>query len=92
VLAAPNDFDRTAITIVADTVGNSAVNLELQGDAIARVAAHTAGHAGEFMAIAINGTVVAVPMIQGPLMDGTLQVTGAGGDDDLAGRFAGCVS
>ena len=92
VLAAPNDFDRAAITIVADTMGDSAVNLELQGDAIVRVAAHTAGHPGEFIAIALNGTVVAVPMIQGPLPDGTLQITGAGGDNDLAGRFAGCVS
>jgi preprotein translocase subunit SecD len=92
VLAAPNDFDRLKIAIVADTMGNSAVNLELKGDAIARVAAHTVGHTGEFMAIAVNGTVVAVPMIQGPLLDGALQVTGAQDGNDLAQRFAGCVS
>ncbi len=72
-------------------MGSPAVNLTLQGDAIARVAAHTAGHTGEFLAIAINGTVVSVPMIQGPLLDGQLQVTGGNENDDLAERFAGCV-
>lgn len=91
VLAGPTDFDRTTIAIVTDDLGNPAVNMTLRGDAIARVAAHTAGHPGEFMAIAINGTVVSVPMIQGPLLDGQLQITAAAGDNDLAQRFAGCV-
>jgi preprotein translocase subunit SecD len=91
VLAGPNDFDRTTIAIVTDDLGNPAVNMALQGDAIARVAAHTAGHTGEFMAVAINGTVVSVPIIQGPLLDGTLQITGAGANDDLGQRFEGCV-
>ena len=91
VIAGPNDFDRTTVAIVTDDLGNPAVNLALKGDAIARVAAHTAGHPGEFMAVAVNGTVVAVPMIQGSLPDGQLQITGAGADEDLAERFAGCV-
>ena len=92
VLAAPNDFDRTATEfVVIDGAGTTGVNLTLQGDATARVAAHTAGHTGEFMAIALNGTVVAVPMIQGPLLDGTIQITGAGGADGIAQRFAGCL-
>ena len=92
VLAGPDDFDRAAIEIAPDSNSQPALNLELKGDAIARVGAHTAGHPGEFMAIAINGTVVGIPMIQGPILDGKLQITGAGqGDNDLAQQFAGCV-
>lgn len=92
VLAGPDDFDRTAIEIVPGANDDAAVNLELRGDAIALVGAHTAGHPGEFMAIAINGTVVAIPVIQGPIPDGKLQITGGGaGDVDLAQQFAGCL-
>jgi preprotein translocase subunit SecD len=91
VLAGPTDFDRTTIAVVNDDLGNPALNMTLRGDAIARVAAHTTNHPGEFMAVAINGTVVSVPMIQGPLLDGQLQITGASGDNDIAQRFAGCV-
>ena len=92
ILAGPDDFDRAAIEIAPDSNNQPALNLELKGDAIARVGAHTAGHSGEFMPIAINGTVVAIPMIQGPIPDGKLQVTAGGaGDIDLAQQFAGCV-
>jgi preprotein translocase subunit SecD len=92
ILAGPDDFDRAAIEIAPDSNNQPALNLELRGDAIARVGAHTAGHPGEFMAIAINGTVVAIPMIQGQIPDGKLQITGAGqGDRDLVQQFAGCV-
>jgi hypothetical protein len=72
VLAAPGDFDHTAIEIVPDANNELALNLELRGDAI-------------------NGTVVAIPMIQGPIPDGKLQITGGQGDTDLAKEFAGCV-
>jgi hypothetical protein len=92
VLAAPGDFDRTATEIVPDANNQLILNLELRGDAIARVGAHTAGHLGEFLAIAINGTVVTIPMIQSPIADGKLQITGGGeGDVDLGQQFAGCV-
>ncbi len=92
VLVGPDDFDRTTIAIVDDDSGNPAVSFELRGDAIARVAAHTAGHVGEPMAIAINGDVVAVPFIQSPLLDGKIQISsGIQDGDDLAAKFAGCV-
>jgi hypothetical protein len=91
VLAGPDDFDRTGIEIAPDANDELALNLELRGDAIARVGAHTAGHLGEFMAIAINSTVVAIPMIQGQILDGKLQITGGQGGTDLVQQFAGCV-
>ena len=92
ILAGPDDFDRSATTIQADVNGNAAVDLTLRGDAIARVAAHTAGHIGEPMAIAINGTVAAVPFIQSQLPDGRIQISsGALDGGDLGEQFAGCV-
>ena len=92
VLAGPDDFDRAAMEIAPDSNNQPALDLELRGDAIARLEAHTAGHSGEFMAIAINGTVVAIPMILSPIPDGQLQITSGGtGDIDLAQEFAGCV-
>jgi len=92
VIAGPDDFDPTGTSIIADVNGGAAVNLELQGPAIARVAAHTAGHIGEFMAIAINGTVISVPMIESTLPDGKMQITSGGlPGADFAEQFAGCV-
>jgi hypothetical protein len=90
LLARPADFDRGATSIRADTTGETAVELTLRGAAIAGLGGHTAGHIGESMAIAINGTVVAVPVIQGQIPDGKLQITGALGGEDLGQRFAGC--
>ena len=92
VLAGPDDFDPTATAIVADAIGKPAVNVELRGDAIARVRAYTTDHVGEYMAIAINGVVVAVPVIQAPIPDGSIQITaGIDEGDELASRFAGCA-
>jgi hypothetical protein len=92
VLASPGDFDPAGTGITADVNGGAAVNLELQGPAIARMAAHTADHTGESMAIAINGRVISVPMIGETLPDGKIQIaTGGVGDTDLVERFAGCV-
>ena len=93
ILAGPADFDQDAVRILADVNGESTiVDLKLRGDAIARVAAHTAGHTGEFLAIAINGTVVNVPMIQGQIPDGQLRITsGVLGEEDFGEQLAGCV-
>lgn len=92
VLAGPGDFDPNGTAIVADVEGKAAVDLLLRGNAIARVGAHTTGHIGEFMAIAVNGTVVVVPSIQSPLVDGRIQISsGALAEPDLAEAFASCV-
>jgi len=92
VLAGPDDFDQGAVRILSDVNGQSTVDLQLRGDAIARFAAHTAGHTGEFLAIGVNGKVVAVPTIRGQIPDGRLQIaSGLLGTDDVAESFAGCV-
>jgi hypothetical protein len=92
VLAGPGDFDPNGTAILADTAGSATVNIQLRGDAIARVDAHTGSHTGESMAVAVNGTVVAVPLIQSALPDGSIQITsGAADDPDLAEAFASCV-
>ena len=92
VLAGPGDFDPSGTAILADTAGSAAVNLQLRGNAIARVGVHTGSHTGESMAVAVNGTVVAVPVIQSALPDGSIQITSGAADDlDLAEAFASCV-
>jgi preprotein translocase subunit SecD len=92
VLAGPAEFDPAATAVVDDANGNPAVDLELRGDAIPRVGAYTADHIGERMAMAINGVVVAVPVIQAAMPDGSIQIS-AGFDegDELASKFSGCV-
>jgi hypothetical protein len=92
VIAAPGDFDSSATTILADVNGPTTVNLNLRGDAIDRLGAHTAGHVGEPMAIAVNGRVVAVPMIQGAIQGGEIQVTSGAADAvNVGDAFAGCA-
>lgn len=92
MLAGPADFVPDAVRILADVNGETTVvDLKLRGDAIARLAAHTAGHTGDFMAIAINGSVAAVVSIEGQIPDGQLQISSGGlGDNGLAQQFAGC--
>lgn len=93
LLAGPADFDQDAVRVLADANGETTiVDLQLRGDAVARFAAYTTGHAGELMAIAVNGTVVALPTIEGAIPDGRLQIaSGLLGESDFGERFAGCV-
>ncbi|MEA2577631.1 MAG: hypothetical protein QOD78_1219 [Chloroflexota bacterium] len=91
VLIAPDDFDRAATSIGRDSMNNPAVNLELRGDAVGRFGAHTAGHMGDRMAIAINGNVIAIPVIQAAISDGKMQIIGEPDGTDLVQQFAGCV-
>ncbi len=90
VLAGPEDIG--PVTIGSDPQLGTTVDIELRGDAIARMAAHTAGHTGEFLAIAVNGTVATVPSIQGQIADGRIQISsGSLGSEDLGEQFAGCT-
>ena len=93
VLAGPGDFDQTAVGFDVDANGALAVDLQLRGDAIVRFAAHAASHFNEPIAIALNGTVVAIPLIQSEFPDGRIQLSGgmADGTADLAQQFTGCV-
>lgn len=92
VIAGPGDFDAIGSSIRTDPNGAVSLDLRLRGEAIERLAGHTAGHMGESMAIVINGEVVAVPIIQSPIPAGEMSVTrGMDDNETFAQRFAGCV-
>lgn len=92
LLVGPTDTDPTRTKFTIDSVGQATLDVVLRGDAIARFGAHTAGHIGESLAVAIDGRVAFVPIIQGPIPDGEIQLTTAGDVADLAESAAGCGS
>ena len=92
VIAGPAEFDAIGNSIKTDPNGGVSLELRLRGAAIERLAAHTAAHLGEPMAIVINGEVVAVPFIQSSIPAGEISVAPATSDGAaFAKRFAGCV-
>ena len=92
VIAGPDDFDTANSSLVAGPDGGTTLDLPLRGDAVQRLAAHTAGHVGEPMAVAVNGEVVSVPYIMTAIDDGRISITGGLADDPtMADRLAGCV-
>ena len=92
VLAGPGDFDGLGTAISTDANGYVTVDMQLRGVAVARFAAHTAGHIGEPMAIVINGDVVGVALILTPIVGGELAITPATDDKEaFKQRFAGCI-
>ena len=92
VIAGPGDLDPDATTVTVDGAEGSAISLRLVGDAVVRLAAHTAGHPGEYLAIAINDTVVSVPMIMASIPDGVIQIALADADVPMVSeQLAGCI-
>ena len=92
VIAGPGDVDPGATTILVDVGGPTTVHLKLRGDAVARLGAHTTAHVGESMAIAVNGRVVAVPMIRAAIEGGEMQIVSGSTDAvDVGEAFAGCA-
>jgi hypothetical protein len=89
-LAGPADFDPEG-TKVEQTADGFTFTLALRGDAVGRMAAHTAAHVGDQLAVGVNGQTVMVPMINEAVADGNLQISPGGADVDLDPRLAGCV-
>jgi hypothetical protein len=89
-LAGPADFDPEG-TKVEQTADGFTFTLALRGDAVGRMAAHTAAHVGDQLAVGVNGQTVMVPMINEAVADGIVQVSPGGADVDLDPRLAGCV-
>ena len=92
VIAAPGDFDPSRSKIRTDPSGANVLDLRLRGEAVPRLAAHTAGHIGEPIALVINGEIVAVPVVQSSIPNGEITLTPATIDNvDFSERFEGCV-
>jgi hypothetical protein len=92
VLVAPREIDQTETAIETDQSGGPQVIVKATGDGAARLADHTGTHIGGAVAIAINGTVVAVPFVNSAILDGALAISPATADQgEFAKQFAGCV-
>lgn len=91
IIAGPGDVDPDATSVIVDERGSS-IQLRLRGDAAVRLAAHTAGHPGEFLVIAVNDTVVSVAMIGASIQGGAIEITLADAEvPEVSEQLAGCV-
>ncbi len=92
VVVAPAQIDRSATAIETDQSGQIQVIIKATGDGAARLADYTGTHVGEALAIAINGTVVAVPVVNDAIMNGDLAISPATATQgEFVKQFAGCV-
>lgn len=92
ILVRSADVGPLGWAVVTDDSGNPAVDLRLGPDATERLAAHTRAHQRAFLAIAVNGVVVATPMIMRAIEDGQLRLTGVGADGgDLVEQLGPCL-
>ncbi|MFN8631783.1 MAG: hypothetical protein U0838_16145 [Chloroflexota bacterium] len=76
--------------IGSDQTGLPTLDLTLTPAAATDFAAYTAGHVGEFFAIALDGSVLSAPVIQSSIPNGKVQITGEGSsgfDPALANRL-----
>ena len=90
ILATAADVDPAGWRASDPGIGGGAVELRLLPAAAERLATHTAANLGGFLAIAINDIVVATPVINAPIADGAMTITG-GGDDDIVSAFKPCL-
>ena len=63
-------------TVGTDQNGRPAVDFVLKGDGARLFGDYTSTHVGEYFAIALDGTVISAPVIQGAIPDGRGQISG----------------
>ena len=90
ILVTAADVDPTGWAVSEDGNGSPAVDLRFKPEAAQRSAKHTAANVGGYLAIAIDGTVVSVPVINGPIEDGAVSINGSI-DTDIVEAFAPCL-
>ena len=90
VLVTAGDIDPAGWRASDPGVGGGAVELRLRPEAAGRLAAHTTANVGGFLAVAIDDVVVATPVINAPIEDGAMTISG-GGEDDIVTAFAPCL-
>lgn len=67
------------------------VAFRLRPEGAERLAAFTRANIGGWIGIAIDGAVVAVPMVQAPIEDGDVAISGASDDEGFVERFRSCL-
>ena len=90
IIVGPDEVDATGGSVPANEFGPT-VLIKLRPAGAEALAAYTAANVGEFMAIAVDGQVVSVPVINVAIDDGQMLVTGTIEDQGFVERFRGCV-
>ncbi len=91
VLVRPADVDPNGWVLTEDPDVGLVAELRLRPDAAERFAQHTRDHLGGFIALDVDGVVVAVPSIESPIEDGQLQVSFANADDGAREAIQSCL-
>jgi preprotein translocase subunit SecD len=65
----------TSAQVVTDSSGTPALNIKLSSAGSQAIAAFTTQHFGEFMVLALDGRVLAAPIVSSPITGGDLRIT-----------------
>jgi hypothetical protein len=91
VLVRPGDVDPNGWMLTEDPDVGLVAELRLRPAAAERFAQHTRDHIGDFIALEVDGVVVAVPSILSPIEDGRLQVSFPDADDGAREAIQACL-
>jgi hypothetical protein len=90
IIVGPDGVDPTGGSVPANELGPT-VLIKLRPAGAEALAVYTAANVGEFMAIAVDGQVVALPVITSAIEGGEMLLSAQIGDDTFVERFRGCV-
>jgi hypothetical protein len=90
-LIVPADIDWGSSQFGQDDIGQPTVTLTLSPDGATRMAEFTRSNVGSYVAIALNGTVVVVPLVMDAIEDGVIQIQANSGGEARFAPFGACV-
>ena len=90
-LIVPADVDWSSSQFGQGAAGQPTLTLALGPDAAARMAEFTRSNVGSYVPVALNGTVVVVPVVNGPIEDGVVQIEANSGGEARFAPFGACV-
>ena len=90
-LIVPADIDWRSSQFGKDAIGQPTVTLTLGPNGATRMAEFTRSHVGSYVAIALNGTVVVVPLVMDAIEDGVIQIQANSGGEARFAPFGSCV-
>jgi hypothetical protein len=90
-LIMPADVDWSSSQFGRGAIGQPTVTLALGPDGATRMAEFTRSNIGSYVAIALNGMVVTVPLVSGAIEGGAVQIEASSRGEPLFAPFSSCV-
>ena len=90
-LIMPADVDWGSSQFGRGAIGQPTVTLALGPDGATRMAEFTRSNIGSYVAIALNGRVVTVPLVTGAIEGGAVQIEASSRGEPLFAPFSSCV-